>query len=112
MGNYLSLGPVRLRVSSRHLAPWGYEWFGIYGLSLFSHSNSGEFILASYHPRKSITWIWSLAIGKRRDNWNWIDRAKMRSGQWHDYYWLPFNRELRVSRQNYHSIFPAKPLDN
>jgi hypothetical protein len=101
MRNYLIFGPVRIRISSKHLASWGFARISIGGLSLWSWSNSGELILASYHPRSSLTWLWSVALGKRKWERGWVQRDPWRRSQWHDYYRLPFGRELRISRQNF-----------
>jgi hypothetical protein len=65
LGNFITLGPVSLRVGSKHLAPWGFPRIRIGGLSLWSWTNSGHFVPASYHPRSSITWIWSAWIYRR-----------------------------------------------
>jgi hypothetical protein len=100
MRNYIVLGPVRLRISSRHLAPWGYSRLIIGGLNLFSRANTGDLILASYHPDWSHTWRWSIML-KRADGRGWVARDPVRRGQWHDYYRLPFGWQLLVSQQNY-----------
>lgn len=97
--NYLSFGPIRLRVSRRGLAPWGYERLGIGGLRMFSRDSGGGLVLASYHPRRSSTWHWSISVKKREGR---PSRSRQRHGQWHDYYWLPFGRQLIVGRQDYH----------
>ncbi len=102
MRNYLTLGPVRLRLSRKHLAPWGYEILGIGGLHFLSRMNTGDLVLASYHPQASHTWVWSVSIGKSGVNRGWVRRSTIRGrGQWHDYYRLPFNREICISRQSY-----------
>jgi hypothetical protein len=101
MRNYLIIGPVRLRLSRKHLAPWGYPFLKIGGLDFLSRMNTGDLVLASYHPDWSITWRWSASIGKRQGKRPWIDRAKIRRGQWHDYYRLPFGRQLCISQQAY-----------
>lgn len=101
MKNYFKIGPLRVRVSSKHLAPWGYERVGIGGLSFFSRSSDGAMILASYMP-KGQTWHWSFSVHKRKWPRGWIARDRLRTGQWHDYYRLPFGRELIISRQDFH----------
>jgi hypothetical protein len=106
--NYLTLGPLRVRFSTRHLAPWGYEMVGIGGLSLLSRYNNGDLMLASYMPRNS-TWHWAVGITKSGSNRKWIRRSSRRQGQWHDYYRLPFNRELIVSRQDFHLVRRVNP---
>lgn len=108
MRNYLVIGPVRLRISSKHLAPWGYARLKIGGLSLFSRTNSGNLMLASYHPSWSHTWGWSVQI-TRIDQGPWIIRDKHRGGQWHDYYRLLFGWRLMISQQNYFRKREIKP---
>jgi hypothetical protein len=101
MRNYLVIGPVRIRVSSRHLAPWGFARVAVGGLSLLSRTNTGHLMLASYHPAWSHTWRWAVQIMKGGKDRPWIDRAKHRSGQRHDYYRLPLGWQIMVSQQNY-----------
>ena len=36
MGNWIALGPVRIRIGSKYLAPWGFPRLQIGGLSLWS----------------------------------------------------------------------------
>jgi hypothetical protein len=60
--NYVRLGPVAVKVSSKHLAPWGYPRLQIGGLSLWSWWNDGDFCPASYHPQSSITWLWQTKL--------------------------------------------------
>ena len=62
MRNYVRLGPVHIKVSNRHLAKWGFPLIRIGGLSLFTWDNCGVFMPAAYHPRSSLTWLWSLSI--------------------------------------------------
>lgn len=100
MRNYLIMGPVRIRLSRKHLAPWGYPLLKIGGLDFLSRMNTGDLVLASYHPDWSLTWRWSASIRKRQGR-SWIERAKIRRGQWHDYYRLPFGRQLCISQQAY-----------
>lgn len=101
MRNYLHFGPVSVRISRKHLAWWGFPLLRFGGVSLFSRSNDGGYILASYHPKKSLTWHWSVTVlvGKSRA---YIGRSNRRQGQWHDYYWLPFGLTLLVGQQDYH----------
>lgn len=101
--NYLTFGPIRLRISRRGLAPWGYARLEIGGLSLLSRDSGGGLMLASYHPRRSKTWHWVVSIKKRDGG---THRSKLRYGQWHDYYALPFGRQLIVGQQDYH-----KPIE-
>lgn len=90
-----------MRWSNLGLAPWGYEAFGIRGLSMLTRCSDGALTVASYQPRNE-TWHWAVAIGRSDINPGWIRRATIRRGQWHDFYRLPFGFELRVSRQDFH----------
>lgn len=101
MRNYLILGPVRIRISSKHLAPWGYARIAVGGLSLLSRTNSGDLMIASYHPAWSHTWRWAAQVMKGGAGRPLIDRDKHRGGQRHDYYKLPFGWQLLISQQNY-----------
>jgi hypothetical protein len=47
MRNYLILGPVRIRLSRKHLAPWGYPFLKVGGLSVLSRMNTGDLVRAS-----------------------------------------------------------------
>jgi len=126
MRNYLTLGPLKLLISRKYLASWGFPLLRVGGLSLWSKSSNGERILASFHPRDSLTWHWSLSITKQM--WSaearegraqlyregnpyvtapsWRDRFMSLTanprGQWHNYYRLPFGYALSVARQDYH----------
>lgn len=64
MSNHFKLGPVIIRTGSKHLAPWGFPRVRIGGLSLWSRSNTGAWIPASYHPKSSITWLWSIWVSR------------------------------------------------
>jgi hypothetical protein len=125
MRSYLTLGPVRLRVGSKNLASWGFPRLQIGGLSVWQWTNGGEFMPLAYHPRKSITWVWFLAIARnarfsleqqewrrelhRRGNphaptprwWHcFLDFDGLRRSQWHDYVRLPFGFVLIIGRQH------------
>ncbi len=69
-----------------------------------SQDSGGGLVLASYHPRNSPTWHWSIGIINSRvfRPWWLISRATARTHQWHDYYRLPFGKALCISRQDYH----------
>jgi hypothetical protein len=79
------------------------------GYSFFKRDSGGSLNIVSYHPRNSQTWHWCLSLvkllpGQRR--LFKIDRAEVRTNQWHDYYcifWLCF----MFSRQDYHLQKPA-----
>lgn len=90
VSNWLILGPVRVRVGSKHLAPWGYPRIEVGGLSLWSRWNTGERLLASYHPRSSITWLWQLSLHRRR---NPVKAYRHNCGGWRHVY-LPFGWTL------------------
>jgi hypothetical protein len=66
MSNYISIGPLHIRIRSKHIAPWGFPRVMVNGFSVWSWTNSGELCLASYHPRSSITWLWAFYVG-----WSW-----------------------------------------
>lgn len=66
MSNWVKIGPVRLRIGSKHLAPWGFPRVAVHGLSFWSWTNGGDLCLASYHPASSITWLWALYV-----EWSW-----------------------------------------
>jgi hypothetical protein len=123
--NHYGIGPIIVRIGSKHLAPWGFPRVQIGGLSLWSWTNSGDLLLAAYHPRRSITWLWSIGIGRQKGRFGraalqhrrelhasgnpyapaprWWDRFLcldgMRRSQWHDHLRLPFGFVLRISRQ-------------
>lgn len=104
MRNYLCLGPLALKISNRGIANWGYERLKIGPLSVWSRSSSGERMIASYR-RPNETWRWCVGIGKWPVGRAGIvsrEQPQFRRGQWHDYYRLPFGRQLIVSRQDYH----------
>jgi len=70
------------------------------GLSFFTRDSAGGLTVASYHPRSSATWYWSIGFGRRNGNRMFIG-SDPRSHQRHDYLNIgPFG--LRLSRQNYH----------
>lgn len=105
MRNYLAAGPLRVRISSHGLARWGYERIGVAGFSFLSRDSGGDLMLAAYHPRRSLTWHWSVSLRKRQAATSrWVNRApsEFRSGQWHDYYRLPFGWEVVIAMQNFH----------
>lgn len=67
MGNWIRLGPVRIRIGSKYLAPWGFPRLQVGALSLWSYWNDGTFCPAAYHPRSSITWLWQTRL--ERGEW-------------------------------------------
>lgn len=75
------------------------------GLRFFSRASDGNLVLVSYHPRRSSTWYWSVALSHKPFHdiaWASVTPAEYRKGQWHNYYRLPFGRTLIISRQDYH----------
>ena len=62
--SYLKAGPVLIRYSSKGMAKWGYPRIEIGGLSFWDWTNGGDFSLAAYHPRSSITWLWFIHISR------------------------------------------------
>lgn len=74
----------------------GFSIAGFHGLT---RTSAGDRTLLSYHPRSSSTWHWSIVLSKAGGT---PHRAKNRTGQWHDYYWLPFGYRLIVSQQDWH----------
>lgn len=124
-------GPVFIRLSRRNLAEWGFEAVRIGGLSLWSRTSGGDRMLASYHPRTSSTWHWSVSVAKgrtamwtedaqrgRRILWfagnpyaprprwwhRFVQHPAMHQGQWHTYIRLPFGRSIIISQQDYHTF--------
>lgn len=111
--NYLKLGPVRVRVSTKYLAPWAFSLVVVGGLSLWSRDSGGRRIVASYHPRRSPTWYWSVSVSRscgdrQRIRFSWDPR---RFGQWHDYLHLPFGVVVTIARQNYHRMRPQQAYE-
>jgi hypothetical protein len=96
MRQWISIGPVSIRLHSKHLAPWGFPRLQIGGYSFWSWNNNGYFMPAGYHPRGSITWIWSTTIVKAPLGLRYCDTLGVRR---HSNVWLPFGWRLIVSRQ-------------
>ncbi len=101
--NWLRFGPVVIRIGSRHLASWGFPRLEIGGLSIWSGNSDGSLCLASYHPRSSFTWLWSVTLtrGKARTG-RFLELAPrgLNRGQWHHYVNLPIGWMIRLSRQH------------
>lgn len=102
--NYARLGPVSIRLHRKHLAYWGFEAVRVGGLSLFTRDSGRRLIVASYHPRSSPTWHWSITLWREQPPKGSprIVRPTRRQGQWHDTYRLPFGWALGVAQQDYH----------
>lgn len=128
----MKIGRLFVRTSSRNLSSWGWERMRWGGLRIWSWSNSGDLILASYQT--GLTWRWSLAVGRDRKGagaqgmWGKAGRdlrmklflegnpyvsrprwwhalwqpARKRTGQWNDMLRLPFGFHVRISYQDYH----------
>lgn len=62
---YIKLGSLLIRFNSKGIANWGYPRVEIGGLSFWSWTNAGDFSLAAYHPRSSLTWLWFVHISSR-----------------------------------------------
>ena len=104
MRNYLALGPVKIRINSKHLAGWGYPSIQIGALSLFTWTNTGGLTLASYQPLQQ-TWHWAVVVQRSQYPKGWVSRDRIRRGQWHDYYRLTFGLEIVHSRQDWHRSY-------
>lgn len=77
----------------------------------FTRASDGTIVIATKHPKDSLTWHWSLSIGRRKwVEWGWRLwlRSDRRVAQWHDYYRLPFGWALIWSAQDWHKRrYPA-----
>lgn len=99
MKNYVTIGPVAIRLFRVGVAGWGYPLIVGRGWSWFTRNNSGEMVIASYHPPGSPTWAWSVTWRKRQPGEplvTWMPKDHRRN-QWHDYVW-----RFRIARQDYH----------
>lgn len=77
------------------------------GVEFVHRDSAGDWVLLAYHPRGSATWHWSVTLAKGGGT-VLINRASLRTGQWHDYYRLPFGYCLIFSHQDWHK----QPLPN
>ena len=95
MRNYIRLGPIAIKISSKNIAFWGYPRLQIGGYSFWSWCNTGEFCPASYHPGESLTWLWTtrIARGKKRHSYTHNSGGTKA-------YWLPFGWQLIYSWQH------------
>lgn len=134
----VSIGALRIRYSWRGVARSGYPVIEYHGLALFTRHSDGALGLASYHPRRSTTWIWGVSVSNRdparwsaerrayraelwregnphapRPRWwhRFINRDAVRRSQWHDYYRLPLGWSLVVAHQDYHRRKPRATGD-
>jgi hypothetical protein len=73
------------------------------GLTFFERDSGGGLGIVSYHPLDCPTWHWAVSILRRQPeaNW-WVSRDPKEAHQRHSYYWLPFQRVLCISRQDWH----------
>lgn len=106
MGNYVSFGPVSLRISRKHLAAWGWPLARIWGVSLFCRDSGGGLTFVSYHPVKSGTWYWSFSwqpfrADEARHWFRWSPDTSAR-GQKHHRLDLFRRGSLMLSTQDYH----------
>lgn len=74
------------------------------GLSFLRRDSGGDLVLASCHPHDSATWHWSVTLIRSKGR---AGRAKHRTGQWNDWYWLPFGFRIVVGQQDWHKRLPA-----
>ena len=72
--------------------------------NFFTRDSGGGLTLIGYHPRWSLTWIWSLSLQrwKNERSWRILQIDPHRSGQWHHWLSLPFGYALLLSRQDFH----------
>ena len=76
----------------------------INGLEFLHRDSGGAIVLLSYHPRGSATWHWAVRLIRSRGR---PGRARSRTGQWNDWYWLPFGFRLLVGQQDWHKRLSA-----
>jgi hypothetical protein len=74
------------------------------GLSFLKRDSAGCLILASYHPRSSLTWIWSLSVDHRLPPKPLLHIERKGRGQWQHWLRLPFGRTLYLARQDFHQV--------
>jgi hypothetical protein len=68
-------------------------------------ASDGSLVIATKYPKGCRTWQWAAYLTRKSHvTWGWrlASLAKRRSGQWHDYFRLPFGWTLIVSRQDFH----------
>lgn len=68
-------------------------------MSFLTKNSAGDLNVISYHPNNSPTWHWSVVLSRRGGRGG---RSVQRTGQWHDFYRLPFGWCLIISQQDYH----------
>jgi hypothetical protein len=98
MRNYLTVGPVSILISRRHLANWGFPDVKLGGLDFWTRTNDGALNLLAYHPSWSITWLWCINLRRcRYGSWLLVDRA--RRSQRHHRLRLPFGWSISLWTQ-------------
>ena len=79
----------------------------MFGFNLFTRDSGGGFTLASYHPKKYQTWIWTVSYEQHKP-WHHksfkldIVPKQNRYGQWFHYFYMGEFGKLILGRQNYH----------
>lgn len=73
----------------------------IRGYEFLHRDSAGDLCLVSYHPRGSSTWHWSVTLSRRNVPTR-SQKATKRTGQWHDFYRLPFGYCLIIGQQDWH----------
>lgn len=102
--NYITIGTVSVRISSKGLAPWGFPWLQVAGLAFLTFSTNGCLCLASYHPRRSTCWHWAISVARA----DWLpgslrfERDPLRRCQWHDYLHVTRRWAIVIARQDFH----------
>ena len=96
MRRWISIGPVSIRLSSKNLAPWGFPRLYIGGYSFWSWTSDGWFMPAAYHPKGSITWVWSATVMNLGGK---IRRVSAMGGPKYSYHRLGFGWWLVIARQ-------------
>lgn len=106
--NYLTCGPISIRVSRKHLAKWGFPLVRLGGLSLFGRDNTGRLQLAAYHPRKSLTWHWFVQLYRTPIAKRGFFDLQWRKGFGERGLCL-FGWTLSINEQGYHKERPTTP---
>lgn len=99
-----TLGPIRIRTSWKGVAKWGYPPIEIGGLALFVRDSGGRLQLAGYHPRKSTTWHWFVALYRAPGKPGYFN-LEWRPGYGERGLHL-FGWTLSITRQGYHKESP------
>lgn len=62
MGNYVKIGPLAVRVSTKGIADWGYPLFATRDYAFLMRDSGGGLCLAGFNPHDSLTWVWGLRL--------------------------------------------------